>query len=134
MPLPFLVNPLATVPIFRQIATGLRVAIGRGTYAAGDLLPSVRQIAEELGVNPNTVHKAIQLLEHDGFVVAERGRGMVVLSGTRPQARASGDDVVLAHLTEAAHVALSAGMSNERFNQLVARAQRAAASREGAST
>jgi GntR family transcriptional regulator len=134
MPLPFLINPLAAIPIFRQIATGLSVAIGRGTYAAGDLLPSVRQMAEELGVNPNTVHKAIQTLEQEGLVEAERGRGMVVLSGTRPQARASGDEVVLGHLSEAARVAHSAGMSDERFNQLVVRARRAAAQREGASS
>ena len=39
MPLPFLVNPAAPVPIFQQIADGLRAAIGRGTFPAGSLLP-----------------------------------------------------------------------------------------------
>jgi GntR family transcriptional regulator len=133
MPLPFLVNPSAPVPIFRQIADGLRAAIGRGTFPAGSLLPSVRAIAEELGINPNTVHKAVAELEREGLVEAERGRGMVVRAGTRTQARASGDDAVLVHLAEAVRLAAAAGMGDERFEQLVRRAQRAhdAAQRQG---
>jgi GntR family transcriptional regulator len=126
MPLPFLVNPSAPVPIFRQIADGFRAAIGRGAYAAGDLLPSVRVIAEELGVNPNTVHKAIAELERDSLVTAERGRGMVVLAGSRAQARASGDEAVLLHLAEAARLAAAAHMESERFEQLARRAIRTA--------
>ncbi|MBI1302585.1 MAG: GntR family transcriptional regulator [Phycisphaera sp.] len=126
MPLPFLVNPNAPVPIFRQIADGLRAAIGRGAYAAGDLLPSVRVIAEELGVNPNTVHKAIAELERDGLVTAERGRGMAVLAGSRAQARASGDEAVMLHLAEAARLAAAARMEPEKFEQLARRAIRAA--------
>ncbi|MFN9077788.1 MAG: GntR family transcriptional regulator [bacterium] len=130
MPLPFLVNPNAPVPIFRQIADGFRAAIGRGGYAAGDLLPSVRAIAEDLGVNPNTVHKAIAELERDGLVAAERGRGMVVLAGTRAQARASGDEAVMQHLAEAARLAAAAHMDGERFEQLARRAMRAASTQQ----
>jgi GntR family transcriptional regulator len=128
MPLPFLVNPNASVPIFRQIADGLRAAIGRGSLAPGDLLPSVRQIAEELAVNPNTVHKAVAELEREGLVAAERGRGMVVRAGTRSIARASGDEAVLSLLVDAARLAEASGMSGDKFDQLVRRAQRAAAS------
>ena len=127
MPLPFLVNPNASVPIFRQIADGLRAAIGRGSLAPGDLLPSVRQIAEELAVNPNTVHKAVAELEREGLVAAERGRGMVVRAGTRSIARASGDEAVLSLLVDAARLAEASGMSGDKFDQLVRRAQRAAA-------
>ena len=130
MPLPFLVNPAATVPIFQQIADGLRAAIGRGTFPAGSLLPSVRSIAEELGVNPNTVHKAITELERDGLVVAERGKGMVVKPGTRSQARASGDEAVAQHLEAAARLAVAGGVSQQRFEQL-ARRSHATASHEG---
>jgi GntR family transcriptional regulator len=131
MPLPFLVNPSAPVPIFQQIAEGLRAAIGRGAFAPGSLLPSVRSVAEELGVNPNTVHKAITELERDGLVEAERGRGMVVRPGTRSQARASGDEAVGQHLEAAARLAVAGGVTVDRFEQLARRAH-AAASQEGA--
>ncbi len=125
MALPFLVNPAASVPIFRQIADGLRAAIGRGSYPPGSLLPSVRALAEELGVNPNTVHKAVAELERDGFIAADRGRGMVVQAGTRVQARASGEDAVMLQLGEAVRMAAAAGISDDRFELLVRRAQRA---------
>jgi GntR family transcriptional regulator len=124
MPLPFVVNPLSAVPIFRQIADGLRAAIGRGVFGAGELLPSVRAIAEELGVNPNTVHKAVADLERDGLVSAERGRGMVVLAGTRQQARAAGEDAVLELLGDAVRHARAAGLSADRVELLLRRAQR----------
>ncbi len=128
MPLPFVVNPSSPSPIFRQIADGLQAAIGRGALAAGDLLPSVRAIAEELGVNPNTVHKAVAELERDGLVSAERGRGMVVLAGSRQQAKDAGEDAVLELLNHAARQARAAGMSAERMEQLLRRAQKEAAS------
>ncbi|MBL9141760.1 MAG: GntR family transcriptional regulator [Phycisphaerae bacterium] len=124
MPLPFVVNPSSPAPIFRQIADGLRAAIGRGAIESGELLPSVRAIAEELGVNPNTVHKAVADLERDGLVTAERGRGMVVLAGTRQQARAAGEDAVLELLNDAVRQARSAGLSAERVELLLRRAQR----------
>jgi len=131
MLLPFLVNPSAPVPIFQQIADGLRAAIGRGAFPAGSLLPSVRAIAEELGVNPNTVHKAVTELERDGLVTSERGRGMVVRPGTRSQARASGDEAVAQHLEAAARLAVAVGVAVDRFEQLARRAH-AAATQEGA--
>ena len=59
MPLPFLINPSAPVPIFQQIADGLRAAIGRGAFPTGSLLPSVRSIAEELGVTTNNAHQLL---------------------------------------------------------------------------
>ncbi len=124
MPLPFLVNPASATPIFRQIADGLRGAIARGSLPPGTLIPSVRAIAEELGVNPNTVHKAVAELERDGLVQAERGRGMVVLQGTRSQARASGEDALLEVLMQAVRLAADAGVSQERFETLLRRARK----------
>lgn len=128
MPLPFLVNPASPAPIFRQIADGLRGAIGRGALTPGELLPSVRAMAEELGVNPNTVHRAVGDLEREGLVTAERGRGMVVLSGTRQQARDAGEDAVLDALAHAARMARTAGMTHDKLEQLLRRAVRHAAS------
>ena len=131
MPLSFLINPNAPVPIFQQIADGIRAAIGRGTYAPGELLPSVRQIAEKLGVNPNTVHKAIVAIEREGIIEAERGKGMIVKSGSGARARSASEDAVLRHLAEAAQLAEATGMSEEKFNQLVQRARRDTASKKG---
>jgi GntR family transcriptional regulator len=124
MALPFILDPESPRPIFRQIVDGLRGAIARGSIAAGELLPSVRTVAEELGVNPNTVHKAFSELEREGLVTPERGRGMVVVAGVKQSARTSGEDAVLARLADAVRHARASGLSDERFEALLRRAKR----------
>ena len=126
MPAGFVLNPDSVVPIFRQIVEGLRGAIARGAIGTGELLPSARMLSEELGVNPNTVHKAFSELEREGLVVGERGRGMVVLGNTRQSAKAAGEDAVLARLVDAARHGHAIGLSDERFEALVRRAKRLA--------
>jgi GntR family transcriptional regulator len=76
------------VPIFEQIKTGITRLIYLGVLAADEQLPTVRALAEQLGVNPNTVQKAYQQLEAGGLIYPVSGRGSFVkpgLAGTRPQ-------------------------------------------------
>ena len=72
------VSPTSGVPIYRQLMDQLRAQVAGGRLAAGGFLPSVRQVAEELQVNPMTVSKAYSLLERDGVVELVRGQGMRV--------------------------------------------------------
>src|SRR5687768_11087288 len=72
------VLPNSGVPIYRQLMDQLRAQVAGGRVAAGEFLPSVRQVAEELQVNPMTVSKAYSLLERDGVVELVRGQGMRV--------------------------------------------------------
>jgi GntR family transcriptional regulator len=72
------VDPNSPVPIFQQIVDGMATAIAAGVYMPGELVPSVRQTAQRLLVNPNTVQRAYEQLERDGLLVAKRGSGMAV--------------------------------------------------------
>ena len=72
------VSPNSGVPIYRQLIDQLKAQVAGGRLAAGDFLPSVRQVAEELQVNAMTVSKAYSLLERDGVVELVRGQGMRV--------------------------------------------------------
>jgi GntR family transcriptional regulator len=72
------VLPHSGVPIYRQLMDQLKAQVAGGRLAAGDFLPSVRQVAEELQVNPMTVSKVYSLLERDGVVELVRGQGMRV--------------------------------------------------------
>jgi GntR family transcriptional regulator len=72
------VAPTSGIPIYRQLMDQTRAQIAGGHLAAGDFLPSVRQVAEHLQVNPMTVSKAYSLLEKDGVVELVRGQGMRV--------------------------------------------------------
>ena len=67
------------VPIYRQVVEQVTRQIDRGLIGEGELLPSVRQLASELGVNPMTISKAYSQLETDGVVERKRGIGMVVI-------------------------------------------------------
>lgn len=76
--LPFQVSPSSGVPIFRQLADQVRAQIAGGRLMAGELLPSVRRVAQDLQINPMTVSKAYSLLQRDGFLELVRGQGMRV--------------------------------------------------------
>jgi len=81
------VSPASGVPIYRQLQDQVRSQIAGGRLAAGEFLPSVRQLAQRLAVNPMTISKAYSLLERDGLVELVRGQGMRVLA---PSASANG--------------------------------------------
>jgi GntR family transcriptional regulator len=72
-------------PIFVQIRQRLAEMILRGQVAEGEALPSVRQIAGELSVNPLTVTKAFEALVDIGVVEKRRGLGMFVKAGARAE-------------------------------------------------
>ncbi|WP_417387098.1 GntR family transcriptional regulator [Gimesia sp.] len=74
----FEVHPSAGVPIYLQIIGQINAMIAGGHLNAGDMLPSVRQMATELGVNAMTISKAYSKLEGDEVVERVRGKGMMV--------------------------------------------------------
>jgi GntR family transcriptional regulator len=65
-------------PIGRQIVDGVRMKIATGELAAGDQVPSVRGLAQQLGINPNTVAKAYAELTTEGWLEARQGLGLYV--------------------------------------------------------
>ena len=66
------------VPIYRQIVNQVKYLVAAGRLAAGDQLPPVRTLAEQLVVNPNTVSRAYRELERDGLVESGPRRGTFV--------------------------------------------------------
>ena len=66
------------LPIYSQLTQRLTEAIVSGSYAPGEKLPSVRELAVEAGVNPNTVQRALADLERDGLVFTQRTAGRFV--------------------------------------------------------
>ena len=74
----FYVYPSAGAPIYQQLMQQVKFQIASGRLSPGDYLPSVRETATELQVNPMTVSKAYSLLEREGVLTRDRGQGMVV--------------------------------------------------------
>ncbi len=69
-------------PIFLQIVERIQMDIIAGRYAPGDKLPSVRDLAAEAAVNPNTMQKAFQELERTGLVHSQRTSGRFITEDT----------------------------------------------------
>lgn len=72
------IDPQSSDPIFEQIVFQVKDAVARGDLAQGDKLPSVRELARETSVNPNTVVKAYDALEREGIVVRRQGAGCFI--------------------------------------------------------
>ncbi len=69
-------------PIGEQIEQGIRLAIASGELSPGDSLPTVRQLASDLGVNLNTVARAYRSLEQSGLLTSVQGKGTQVRAST----------------------------------------------------
>ena len=76
MPLNLSIKTGSTTPIYRQIVDQVCLAAATGAAKAGDEVPSVRGLAEQLVINPNTVAKAYAELRREGVIESQPGRGM----------------------------------------------------------
>ena len=78
IPMIIKIDMAGTTPIYEQLRNEIVKGIGRGELSDGESLPTVRQLAADLGVNNMTVSKAYQLLKAEGFIETDRRRGAVV--------------------------------------------------------
>jgi GntR family transcriptional regulator len=71
------------IPVYKQIINHVCAALAAGALKEGDRLPTLRQLHEQLEVNPNTVAKAYRELELKGLIASERGNGSFVTAGAQ---------------------------------------------------
>lgn len=83
--MPLQLNPSSGVPLYLQLIEQIKHAIEAGAMRAGDQLPSVRQMAEELMINPNTVVRAYRELEHEGVIELKHGSGAFIRESIVPR-------------------------------------------------
>lgn len=77
------IDPSSPVPLHEQVAAAIRRAIAEGEAGPGERLPPARDLAAVLGVNPNTVFRALRTLRDEGLLEFRRGRGVTV-TGSAP--------------------------------------------------
>jgi len=126
-----LIDPKSSIPIFRQIADQMRNAIGAGVYKAGEMLPSLRALAIDIKVNPNTVQRAYDALEREGVVETRRGVGIFVAK-TATGKRSSAEQKLLTQLDRSIRQASQSGLTpdairlafEESMRQFLAEARR----------
>lgn len=76
----FEIKPQSNTPIYQQLREQIILGIATKELAVGELLPSVRQLAEEIGINTMTISKAYNSLKEDGLLITDRRKGTAVAS------------------------------------------------------
>jgi GntR family transcriptional regulator len=108
------------VPIYRQIFDQVKLHVATGKFQADDFLPSVRQVATDLEINPMTISKAYSLLEKEGVVAYVRGTGMKILPTTSAQADLKDkEDVLKPLLKEVATRASQLSLEPKKVSELL---------------
>ena len=100
-------------PIYSQIVDGFRDQILGGVLQQGDKLPSVRELALQLAINPNTIQRAYRELEMQGWIATVPGKGCVVCGV--PQMTPVEQQPLLAAFDKAASALLALGITKEEL-------------------
>lgn len=115
------VDPRSGVPIYIQLVDGVRHAVEIGSLGSGDRLPTVRALAGELNVAPNTVVKAYNELQREGLIESRPGVGTVVAGGVGEKARERGIEALYERLGVVVRDAVGLGLTEddlwERFDR-----------------
>ncbi|MFC1706516.1 GntR family transcriptional regulator [Planctomycetota bacterium] len=113
------IDPKDPVPVYEQVANQLRYAVARGRYSAGDKLPSVRGLARETLLNPNTIVRVYRDLEHEGITRTEGGRGVFVTEEAPDVCRAATRAIVRRRIELALAEADRAGIPPEEVEATI---------------
>ena len=108
-------------PIYEQVRDGLRRLIITGAIPPGDKLPSVRAMAAQLAINPNTIQRAYAALEDEGYLVTRPGVGAFAAAGTGEHPR---QEALLKQFDSTARELLFLGLTPEELAGRVTRAVR----------
>ena len=106
------------LPIYRQIIDGICRAVAAGALAPGDQLPSVRELASQLLVNPNTVARVYRDLEREGLLETRRGTGTFIAADAEALAEGERKRLLSQKLGEVARDVHAFGLSLEAALQL----------------
>lgn len=105
-------------PIYEQLVTNIRSLVLRGMLAPDEQLPSVRALAADLGINPNTIQKAYAELERQGLIYSTPGRGSFVCSDLAALREGERTDAI-AGAERALHTAYICGIARAEVSAIV---------------
>ena len=116
----FIISQSDKRPMYLQIMEQIKQRIIVGDWAEGQAVPSIRQLAADLGISVITVKRAYLELEHEGVIVTQQGRGSRVASGARAGAALGArlrEEQLKQHLEEAMRIAIELGIRPEQLEE-----------------
>lgn len=115
----FRVDPAGPASPSEQLGDQVRFAVAAGRLTAGSRVPSLRALAAEVRVNPNTVGRAWRELEREGVLEARRGEGMFVAADAQPVCREAVARAMAERIGRAVAEARAGGLGAEEIQELV---------------
>ena len=96
--------------VYEQIVRQVKFAVAEGAVRSGELVPSVRELARDLAINPNTVARAYRELQDDGVLESVRGMGLSVAAAAKRQCQAERTKLIRARIRSVLEEARSSGL------------------------
>jgi GntR family transcriptional regulator len=112
----FRVNPSSGIPLYLQLMEQVKHAVETGALREGDRLPTIRKVAKDLVMNPNTVVRAYRELEHEGVLELKHGSGAFIKATAGGRARLVHEAQKVMH--SAVERLISRGLSNDELRRV----------------
>ncbi len=113
------IDPSNGIAIYDQVVRQVKFAVAQGAVKPGNLIPSVREMARELAINPNTVARAYQQLQADGVLEQVRGTGMEVAADAVKQCKIERQKMIQDRIRQAFVEAKQSGLEGDELRQIV---------------
>lgn len=114
----FQIEPHNGLAIYDQVVRQLKFAVAEGALDPGELAPSVRELAKELAINPNTVARAYRQLQDDGVLETVRGTGLAVTKTAKKICRDARQELVEARVAQVVAEAIHSGLDANQVEKL----------------
>ena len=112
------INESSPIPIYQQITDGMRREILAGIFGPDSRLPSIRDLAVELKVNPNTIARAYQGLANEGVIYFKRGQGAYVSPKSSDDLLKQARQEMAKHISEIIAIARSMGLDRVQIRSI----------------
>ena len=115
----FRIDPSNGLAIYEQVVRQVKFAVAGGALKTGEMVPSVREVARELAINPNTVARAFRQLQADGVLESIRGMGLQVAAGADRRCRSERVEMIRQRLEQVLVEAKQSRLEADRLRALV---------------
>ena len=113
------IDPHSGVPVYRQVMDQMKYYVASGVLEAGDMLPSIRALARAMSVNPATIVKAYNELQHEGVIEIRHGKGAFVAEAAKRMSAAERDKALRRLARQLAIEAVQMGATGEMVRRIV---------------
>ncbi len=115
----FQIDLASELAIYDQVVRQVKFAVASEVIKAGELVPSVRELARELAINPNTVARAYRQLQSEQVLDSVRGTGLAVANGAAKRCRGQRVDLIRARLREVLAEAKQSRLAVDQIRNLI---------------